>query len=128
MKLRVAYDEDDDTLEKRNDLLFPWFESMGWPSSGLEDDTWEVPDEWQGRVEEEISRLNHDYETRMTAVWGASAYVTKAVIVATDCTQLTAPGLLERINKALPHGMKLLFTEGPLERSASDYGPVKEDA
>jgi len=123
MKLRVAYDEDDDTLEIRNDKLFPWFESMGWPSSGPDDDTWEVPAEWQDRIEEEISRLNNNYETRMVAVWGESVWVTKAELVTPHYKQLcNVHNLAKKINAALPEGMKIVLLDGPVERSASDYG------
>lgn len=127
MKLRVAYDDDDGALEIRNDHLFPAFEKLGWKSSGPDDDTWEVPEDWEGWVEEQIEVLNNDYEVRMVAVWGESVWVTQATLVTSEYTQLCAPVDLEkRVNAALPPGMKIVLGAGPLERSAGDYAPAPE--
>lgn len=126
MKLRVAYD-DDGSLEIRNDKLFPWFEEQGWTSSGPDDDTWEVPDDWQDRIEHEIEVLNKDYEVRMVAVWGESVWVTKAVLVTPHYRHHCNPhDIAKRINAVLPVDMKIVLTDGPLERSASDYSTDTE--
>lgn len=128
MRLRVAYDDDDGAIEIRNDHLFPAFEQLGWRSTGPDDDTWEVPEDWKDWVEEQIERLNKDYEVCMVAVWGESVHVMHATLVTSEYKQLcNFHDLEKRINRALPPGMKIVLAGGPpLERSAGDYAPAPE--